>query len=158
MAGNLLFRGNIITYFNNSISDVIGLAQTGSGKTGAFALPVLKALIEQPQYFIAVVLAPTRELAYQISETFEGLGAARGVHVVTIVGGMDLTAQAIALAKRPHIVVGTPGRIVHHLQNTKELVLHVLLLLFDSYFLGFFIEKRQVSRLGRSGPIALARL
>ena len=59
--------------------DVIGLAETGSGKTGAFALPILQALLESPQRLFALVLTPTRELAYQISEQFEALGSSIGV-------------------------------------------------------------------------------
>lgn len=59
--------------------DVIGLAETGSGKTGAFALPILQALLETPQRFFALVLTPTRELAFQISEQFEALGSSIGV-------------------------------------------------------------------------------
>lgn len=58
--------------------DVIGLAETGSGKTGAFALPIMQALLDKPQRLFAVVLAPTRELAFQIHEAFEGLGAGIG--------------------------------------------------------------------------------
>lgn len=54
--------------------DIIGLAETGSGKTGAFALPILQALLENPQRYFALVLTPTRELAFQISEQFEALG------------------------------------------------------------------------------------
>jgi len=99
--------------------DIIGLAETGSGKTGAFALPILQALLAAPQDLFALILAPTRELAFQISETFEALGAGINLRVVTIVGGVDEMDQARALARRPHIVVATPGRIVHHLENTK---------------------------------------
>lgn len=54
--------------------DIIGLAETGSGKTGAFALPILQSLLENPQRYFALVLTPTRELAFQISEQFEALG------------------------------------------------------------------------------------
>ena len=99
--------------------DVIALAQTGSGKTGAFALPVLQALLESPQRLYAAVLSPTRELAIQIAEQFEALGGCIGVRCATVVGGVDMMAQAVALAKRPHIIVGTPGRLVDHLKNTK---------------------------------------
>ena len=99
--------------------DIIGLAETGSGKTAAFALPVLHKLLERPQPVFALVVAPTRELAFQISEQFEALGAIIGVKCAVAVGGVDMVAQAIMLAKRPHIVVGTPGRLVDHLQNTK---------------------------------------
>uniref|UniRef100_A0A182WGP0 RNA helicase n=1 Tax=Anopheles minimus TaxID=112268 RepID=A0A182WGP0_9DIPT len=99
--------------------DIIGLAETGSGKTGAFALPILQSLLENPQRYFAIVLTPTRELAYQISEQFEALGATIGVKCCVIVGGMDLVTQAIQLARKPHIIIATPGRLVDHLENTK---------------------------------------
>lgn len=99
--------------------DVIGLAQTGSGKTAAFAIPILQALWDDPRSGFACVLAPTRELAYQISQQFEALGSTIGVRCATIVGGMDMMTQSIALSKRPHIIVATPGRLQDHLENTK---------------------------------------
>ncbi|KAI9841519.1 MAG: ribosomal RNA processing protein [Thelocarpon superellum] len=99
--------------------DLIGLAETGSGKTAAFALPILQALMDAPQPFFALVLAPTRELAFQISQAFEALGSLISVRCAVIVGGMDLVPQAIALGKKPHIVVATPGRLLDHLENTK---------------------------------------
>ncbi|KAA0158218.1 hypothetical protein FNF28_06337 [Cafeteria roenbergensis] len=99
--------------------DVIGLAETGSGKTAAFALPVLQALLDKPQRLFACVLAPTRELAFQIAEQFDALGAGIGCKTAVLVGGVDLMTQAIALARKPHIIIGTPGRLVDHLENTK---------------------------------------
>ncbi|KAH3884342.1 probable ATP-dependent RNA helicase DDX47 [Dreissena polymorpha] len=99
--------------------DVIGLAETGSGKTGAFALPILQKLLETPQRLFALVLTPTRELAFQISEQFEALGAKIGVKCCVIVGGIDMMNQALMLAKKPHVIVATPGRLVDHLENTK---------------------------------------
>ena len=99
--------------------DIIGLAETGSGKTGAFALPILQSLLTDNQRIYALVLAPTRELAFQISEQFEALGSSIGLKTAVIVGGIDMMAQAVSLARKPHIIVGTPGRIVDHLQNTK---------------------------------------
>uniref|UniRef100_A0A8C5YFC9 Helicase ATP-binding domain-containing protein n=1 Tax=Microcebus murinus TaxID=30608 RepID=A0A8C5YFC9_MICMU len=86
--------------------DIIGLAETGSGKTGAFALPILNALLETPQRLFALVLTPTRELAFQISEQFEALGSSIGVQSAVIVGGIDSMSQSLALAKKPHIVIG----------------------------------------------------
>lgn len=68
--------------------DIIGLAETGSGKTGAFALPILQALLASPARIFALVLTPTRELAYQISEQFEALGASIGIKCAVIVGGI----------------------------------------------------------------------
>lgn len=71
----------------------------------------------------ALILAPTRELSCQIAETVEALGSAVGVRTAVLVGGMDMTKQTIALSRRPHVVVGTPGRVVDHLTNTKGFVL-----------------------------------
>ncbi|XP_055328636.1 probable ATP-dependent RNA helicase DDX47 isoform X2 [Paramacrobiotus metropolitanus] len=99
--------------------DIIGLAETGSGKTGAFALPILQSLLNDKQRLYALVLTPTRELAIQISEQFEALGAAIGVQCAVIVGGIDMVSQAVTLAKKPHIIIATPGRLVDHLENTK---------------------------------------
>uniref|UniRef100_A0A1B6F6D1 RNA helicase n=1 Tax=Cuerna arida TaxID=1464854 RepID=A0A1B6F6D1_9HEMI len=106
--------------------DVIGLAETGSGKTAAFALPILQALLETPQRYFALILTPTRELAYQISEQFEALGSSIGVQCAVIVGGMDMMSQALTLAKKPHIIIATPGRLVDHLTNTKGFNLKAL--------------------------------
>ncbi|KAF3491491.1 ATP-dependent rRNA helicase RRP3 [Arthroderma uncinatum] len=99
--------------------DLVGLAETGSGKTAAFALPILQALMEKPQSFFGLVLAPTRELAVQISESFEALGSLISVRCAVIVGGMDMISQSISLGKKPHIIVATPGRLLDHLENTK---------------------------------------
>jgi len=99
--------------------DIIGVAETGSGKTAAFALPILQKLWEEPKGLFACVLAPTRELAFQISQQFESLGSAIGVRTAVIVGGTDRMDQAVALSKRPHIVIATPGRLQDHLENTK---------------------------------------
>ncbi|KAG9674666.1 putative ATP-dependent rRNA helicase rrp3, partial [Aureobasidium melanogenum] len=106
--------------------DIIGLAETGSGKTAAFALPILQALMETPSSLFGLVLAPTRELAYQISQQFEALGSLIGVKCAVIVGGMDMVPQAIALGKKPHIIVATPGRLLDHLENTKGFSLRTL--------------------------------
>lgn len=106
--------------------DIIGLAETGSGKTGAFAIPILQALLLNPQRIFAVILAPTRELAFQINEVFEALGASMSLRSVCIVGGIDMMTQAIALAKKPHVIVATPGRLVDHLENSKGFSLRSL--------------------------------
>lgn len=100
-------------------NDIIALAETGSGKTGAFALPILQSLLENPQRYFALILTPTRELAFQIGEQFEALGSSIGVKCSVIVGGMDMISQALQLAKKPHILIATPGRLVDHLENTK---------------------------------------
>ncbi|KAH9857042.1 DEAD-domain-containing protein [Lenzites betulinus] len=106
--------------------DIIGVASTGSGKTAAFALPILQKLWEEPKGLFACVLAPTRELAVQIAQQFESLGSAMGVRCATIIGGVDMMAQKVALAKKPHIVVATPGRLNDHLEETKGFSLRSL--------------------------------
>ncbi|CZS82238.1 unnamed protein product [Fusarium graminearum] len=106
--------------------DIIGLAETGSGKTAAFALPVLQALLDKPQPLFGLVLAPTRELATQIGQAFEALGSLISLRCAVIVGGLDMVPQAIALGKKPHIVVATPGRLVDHLEKTKGFSLRTL--------------------------------
>ncbi|GAA5961019.1 hypothetical protein JCM21900_002276 [Sporobolomyces salmonicolor] len=100
-------------------ADCIGSAQTGSGKTIAFALPILQALAQDPYGFFAVVLTPTRELAFQISEQFRVLGAAVNLHSTVIVGGMDMMTQAIELRKRPHVLIATPGRLVDLIRSNQ---------------------------------------
>lgn len=75
--------------------------------------------MEKPQPFFGLVMAPTRELAYQISHAFEALGALISLKSAVIVGGMDMVSQAIAIGRKPHIVVATPGRLLDHLENTK---------------------------------------
>ncbi|WVN84936.1 ATP-dependent rRNA helicase RRP3 [Cryptococcus depauperatus CBS 7841] len=106
--------------------DIIGLAQTGSGKTAAFSLPILQALWENPQPLFALILAPTRELAYQISQQVTALGSSIGVRTAVLVGGMDMMSQSVALSKRPHVIVATPGRLMDHLENTKGFTLKAL--------------------------------
>uniref|UniRef100_A0A1J3CTG4 DEAD-box ATP-dependent RNA helicase 10 n=1 Tax=Noccaea caerulescens TaxID=107243 RepID=A0A1J3CTG4_NOCCA len=118
--------------------DVIGLAQTGSGKTGAFALPIVQALVEyvydsEPKKgrrpdpaFFACVISPTRELAIQIAEQFQALGSDISLSCAAILGGVDRMQETIALAKRPHVVVATPGRLLDHLSNTKGFSLKTL--------------------------------
>ncbi|KAF9873625.1 ATP-dependent rrna helicase rrp3 [Colletotrichum karsti] len=106
--------------------DIIGLAETGSGKTVAFALPILQNLLKKPQAFYGLVLAPTRELAAQTAQAFEALGSLINLRVSVIVGGLGSVEQAISLGKKPHIIVATPGRLVDHLENTKGFSLRSL--------------------------------
>lgn len=71
--------------------------------------------MEKPSSFFSLILAPTRELAFQISQAFEALGSLINVRCAVLVGGMDMISQSIALGKKPHIVVATPGRLLDHL-------------------------------------------
>ncbi|RFA21162.1 DEAD/DEAH box helicase [Subtercola boreus] len=96
--------------------DVVGLAQTGTGKTAAFALPILSRLDVSQKTPQALVLSPTRELALQVCEAFEQYASQmRGVHVLPVYGGQAYGVQLSALRRGVHVVVGTPGRIMDHL-------------------------------------------
>ncbi|PIV81606.1 RNA helicase, partial [bacterium CG17_big_fil_post_rev_8_21_14_2_50_64_8] len=98
--------------------DVLGLAQTGTGKTAAFALPLLQRILEQPGSGPrALVLAPTRELANQIAAEIRALSKFTRIKGVTIYGGVSAYGQASALRGRPEIVVGCPGRVLDLLQQ-----------------------------------------
>lgn len=100
--------------------DVLGLAQTGSGKTAAFALPILHRLAEDPYGVFALVVTPTRELAFQLAEQFKALGSCLNLRCSVIVGGMDMLTQTRSLVSRPHIVITTPGRIKVLLENNPD--------------------------------------
>lgn len=91
--------------------NVIGVAQTGTGKTAAFALPVLHALSKDPYGVFNLVLTPTRELAFQIADQYKAFGTGQTLRVSVIVGGLDFQDQAKQLERRPHIVIATPGRL-----------------------------------------------
>ncbi|MDQ1513638.1 MAG: ATP-dependent helicase DeaD [Microbacteriaceae bacterium] len=98
--------------------DVVGRAQTGTGKTAAFALPILSRLDLAQSSPQALVLAPTRELALQVCEAFESYAAhLKGVRVLPVYGGQGYGVQLSALRRGVHIVVGTPGRIMDHLDK-----------------------------------------
>ncbi|WWP01841.1 MAG: DEAD/DEAH box helicase [Candidatus Dasytiphilus stammeri] len=98
--------------------DVLGIAQTGSGKTAAFTLPLLNNLELNLKYPQALILTPTRELAIQVAEACTNLAKyLPGVHILAIYGGQRYEVQLRALRRGPHIIVGTPGRLLDHLQR-----------------------------------------
>ena len=96
----------------------MGLAQTGTGKTAAFALPILQRLDPQRKQTQALVLAPTRELALQVCEAITAYAARiPGVRVLPVYGGQGYGAQLSGLERGAHVVVGTPGRVIDHLDR-----------------------------------------
>jgi ATP-dependent RNA helicase DeaD len=100
--------------------DVLGQAQTGTGKTAAFALPILSRIDLSQKTPQALVLAPTRELAIQVAEAFQRYAThIPGFHVLPIYGGQSYTAQLSALRRGVHVVVGTPGRVIDHLDKSS---------------------------------------
>lgn len=100
--------------------DCIGGSRTGSGKTMAFAVPILQQWAVDPVGIYAVVLTPTRELALQIFEQFKALGSTQSLKPILVTGGEDQRAQAIALAQRPHVVIATPGRLADHIRTSGQ--------------------------------------
>ncbi|KAL1129952.1 hypothetical protein AAG570_012896 [Ranatra chinensis] len=101
----------------------IGAAKTGSGKTFAFTLPILQKLSENPYGVFALILTPTRELAFQIRDSFEAVGKVIKLRQVVAVGGMDGVEQGKELANKPHIVIATPGRLSDHLKSCNTFTL-----------------------------------
>ncbi|HYH96474.1 DEAD/DEAH box helicase, partial [Hyalangium sp.] len=111
--------------------DLVGQAQTGSGKTAAFALPILERIQLQPRRLQALVLCPTRELAAQVAGEFRRLGRRLpGLQVLVLAGGQPIRPQLNALEKGAHIAVGTPGRVLDLLERealeTRQLATVVL--------------------------------
>jgi len=98
--------------------DVLGMAQTGTGKTAAFALPTLDKIDTSAPVTQALVLTPTRELAIQVSEAFQTFARnLRGLHVLPIYGGASFQTQLKGLKRGAHVVVGTPGRVMDHIER-----------------------------------------
>lgn len=124
--------------------DLIGQAQTGTGKTAAFALPLLSMLDEKDEGPKAIILAPTRELALQVSEAISNYGRnVKKLGVTAIYGGTDFTRQFRALDRKPAIVVGTPGRIMDHIRRGSldlSRISHVVLDEADEMLRMGFIE------------------
>ncbi len=111
--------------------DIIGQAQTGTGKTAAFGIPILEKISPKEKKVQALIMCPTRELAIQVAEELKSLSKyKRGINIVPVYGGQPIVRQMSALNKGAHIVIGTPGRIIDHIErktikldNTKIVVL-----------------------------------
>ena len=110
--------------------DVMGLAQTGTGKTAAFTLPIVQRLLGGPRRARALILTPTRELALQVKEAFASYARHSGLHVLEVYGGVPLGPQEEALRAGVDVVVATPGRLLDHMerQNVEFDDLEVLVL------------------------------
>ena len=129
--------------------DVIGLAQTGTGKTAAFVLPILERLRSDPRGCVrALVISPTRELADQTCEVINGLGSRTGLQSVTIYGGVSMDQQVRSLHRSPGIVVACPGRLLDHLWkgtiNLSELEVIVIDEADRMFDMGFLPDIRNI--------------
>lgn len=102
--------------------DLIGQAQTGTGKTAAFGVPLIHKIDVAEDRIVALIMCPTRELAIQVAEEISKLGRFKGIRSLPIYGGQDIVKQIRALKKRPQIIIGTPGRLLDHI-NRKTIKL-----------------------------------
>ncbi|MDD4905066.1 MAG: DEAD/DEAH box helicase, partial [Methylobacter tundripaludum] len=153
--------------------DVLGQAQTGTGKTAAFALPILSRIDLKQKDPQVLVLAPTRELAIQVAEAFQRYAAhLKGFHVLPIYGGQDYTTQLRQLKRGAHVVVGTPGRVMDHMRkgtlNLKGLGFLVLDEADEMLRMGFIDdvewildqipEKRQIALFSATMPSVIRKI
>ncbi|MCX5701609.1 MAG: DEAD/DEAH box helicase [Candidatus Omnitrophica bacterium] len=109
--------------------DVIGIAQTGTGKTHAFAIPMCQLLAQKKG--MGLVLAPTRELAIQIDEAFAEIARAFGMRTACLIGGAPMEPQVQALRKNPRVVIATPGRLIDHTSHWNIILDDVVILVLD---------------------------
>ncbi|MFO1462798.1 MAG: DEAD/DEAH box helicase [bacterium] len=129
--------------------DILGIAQTGTGKTLAFGVPVLHRLDRFPGR--ALILLPTRELALQVQETLAPLGRLFGLHTACLIGGVSIHAQIRDLSRRPRILIATPGRLIDLLENGRVHLDDVGILVLDEadrmFDMGFAPQLNRIFKL-----------
>ena len=113
----------------NQGTDVIGIAQTGTGKTLAFALPMIEQISRTKRQ--GLIILPTRELAMQVDETLQKIGSPFGLRTALIIGGASMGRQRQAIKRNPHVIVATPGRIIDHLNEKNLRLSRVGILVLD---------------------------
>lgn len=104
--------------------DVIGQAQTGTGKTAAFGIPMVENIDPAAGTIQGIVITPTRELAIQVAQELNRIGEYKDIHTLPIYGGQDIRRQIDALKRKPQIIVGTPGRLVDHMMRRRTISLN----------------------------------
>jgi len=133
--------------------DLVGIAQTGTGKTLAFAIPMVQRLSQSQRREKGLVLVPTRELAIQVDETFRKVAPSFGIHSAVVIGGASMNEQIRALRKNPGIIIATPGRLIDHMDQRTVLLSDVHVLVLDEadrmLDMGFL---PQINRILRSVP------
>lgn len=142
-------QGRVIPYMLNG-RDVMIQARTGSGKTGAFLLPMLERLDPKRNHCQALILVPTRELARQVWQEAEILCGDMGLRTVAVYGGVGYKVQMEALHRGAHIIVGTPGRVLDHLLKRTLILEHLEMLIFDEadrmLSMGFYPDMKKLQR------------
>jgi ATP-dependent RNA helicase DeaD len=140
--------------------DVMIQARTGSGKTGAFLLPLLERLDPRSATTQALILVPTRELARQVWQEAETICGAAGLRTVAMYGGVGYGPQIDALNAGAHVVVGTPGRVLDHLLKRSMSLDHLKVLIFDEadrmLSMGFYPDMKRVQRYLPNRPLTTA--
>src|SRR5690625_1314398 len=128
--------------------DVIGQAQTGTGKTAAFGIPMIQQIEKKERKIQGLVVAPTRELAIQVSEEIHRLGRFKGIRSLPIYGGQPMQRQIRSLKNGPHIVVATPGRLLDHIRrrtiNISDVKIAVLDEADEMLNMGFIDDIRDI--------------
>jgi ATP-dependent RNA helicase DeaD len=137
--------------------DMMIQSRTGSGKTGAYLLPILEMINPLQRSIQALILVPTRELAHQVFTEAQQLGTGTGVHSVAVYGGVGYQDQIAAFKAGVHIVVGTPGRVLDHLLRRSMSLEHLKFLIFDEadrmLSMGFYPDMRRVQSYLPKHPI-----
>lgn len=111
--------------------DIIGQAQTGTGKTAAFGIPLVEKIKSNSDRIEGLVITPTRELAVQVAEEINRLGQFKGTRALPVYGGQDINRQIRALKNRPQIIVGTPGRLMDHMRRKTIRLQHISVVVLD---------------------------
>ncbi len=129
--------------------DIMGLAQTGTGKTAAFVLPILERLIDSKRGFVkALIVAPTRELAEQINDNINSLGEKTGIRSTSIYGGVNIKSQITKVARGVDIIVACPGRLLDHLKQKTISLSRLEILVLDEadhmFDMGFFPDIKRI--------------
>jgi ATP-dependent RNA helicase RhlE len=113
-------------------SDIVGLAQTGTGKTAAFVLPILQKLMQGKRGYVrALVMSPTRELAEQTCNAINKLGKSTGIRSIAVYGGVNISQQVVNLRNKAEIVVACPGRLLDHIWRGTVDLTHIEILVID---------------------------
>jgi ATP-dependent RNA helicase RhlE len=150
--------------------DLVGIAQTGTGKTLAFAIPMVQRLSQGKGK--GLVLVPTRELAFQVDDTFQKIETAFGLRSTVVVGGASMGQQIQALRKNPRVIIATPGRLIDHMDQRTVMLADVTMLVLDEAdrmldmgflpqiqrILRFVPKERQTSLFSATMPEAIARI
>ncbi|MCF6093105.1 DEAD/DEAH box helicase [Microaerobacter geothermalis] len=111
--------------------DLIGQAQTGTGKTAAFGIPLIEKMEVESGHIQGLIITPTRELAIQVAEELNKIGEFRGVRTLPIYGGQDINRQIKSLKKKPSVIVGTPGRIMDHMRRNTIRLTQIKMVVLD---------------------------